>query len=157
MMARVRIAQGRLADASTWVDEQGLSRTDDLTYLCEFGHVTMARLLIARADAESLQQAMALLDGLLEAADAGGRAGTADEILVLQALALHAAGETALALVPLERALTQAEPEGYARLFLDEGAPMLALLRSAAGAGIRPGVCARTQPGTPAHRADGRE
>jgi LuxR family maltose regulon positive regulatory protein len=58
--------------------------------------------------------------------------------LVLQALAIHAHGDTAGALVPLERALAIAEPEGYVRLFIDEGAPMLALLRAAAGAGIRP-------------------
>ena len=138
MMARIRIIQRRLTDAEAWVEEQGLSSDDDLSYLREFGHITMARLLIARGDAASIQEAMALLDRLLGAAEAGGRTGTANEILVLQALALSALGETPSALVPLERALTQAEPEGYARLFLDEGLPMLALLRSAAGDGIRP-------------------
>lgn len=134
MIARVRIRQGRLADAQAWIDEEGLSSADEPSYLREFGHITLARLLIARGDPESLHEAIRFLARLLDAAD--DRAGTSTEILTLQALALQASGEAALA--PLERALAQAEPEGYVRLFVDEGAPMLALLRSAAAAGIRP-------------------
>ena len=38
----------------------------------------------------------------------------------------------------LERALTIAEPEGYVRTFVDEGAPMAALLRRAATRGVAP-------------------
>ncbi len=38
----------------------------------------------------------------------------------------------------LERALTMAEPEGYVRTFVDEGAPMAALLRRAASRGVAP-------------------
>jgi LuxR family maltose regulon positive regulatory protein len=142
MKARVRIVQGRLADALTWVEEQGLSSTDELTYLDEFEHITLARVLITQHRAGNasgaIQEATALLGRLLVAAEAGGRTGTVNEILVLQALALEAQGETALALGPLERALDQAEPEGYTRLFVDEGPPMLRLLRAAAGGSIRP-------------------
>jgi LuxR family maltose regulon positive regulatory protein len=54
------------------------------------------------------------------------------EILVLQALAYQARGEMRAALVALERALTLAEPEGYVRVFVDEGARMEALLHAAA-------------------------
>ena len=78
-----------------------------------------------------------MLERLLQAAQAGGRLGSALEILVLQALAHHAQGDSPAALVPLERALTLAEPEGYVRLFLDEGAPMAQLLRDAAARRIR--------------------
>ena len=81
---------------------------------------------------------MALLSRLAVAAESGGRMGSLIEILMLQALALHARGQTAPALMPLDRALTLAEPEDNVRVFLDEGAPMLRLLREAAGAGIRP-------------------
>ena len=42
------------------------------------------------------------------------------------------------ALAPLERALTLAEPEGYVRIFVDEGPPMAALLKAAARQGIAP-------------------
>ena len=60
------------------------------------------------------------------------------EILVLQALAHQAQGDIPAALLPLERALTLAEPEGYVRMFLDEGLPMAQLLREAAAHGIMP-------------------
>jgi len=54
--------------------------------------------------------------------------------LVLQAIALQAKPDQALA--ALERALSLAEPEGYVRTFVDAGAPMAALLRTAASRGI---------------------
>ena len=56
---------------------------------------------------------------------------------MLQALAHQARGDIAAALASLERALTLAEPEGYVRIFVDEGPPMAALLRAAAQAGDR--------------------
>ncbi|TFC01915.1 LuxR C-terminal-related transcriptional regulator [Cryobacterium sp. MDB2-33-2] len=142
MKARLWIKQGRLGDAQGWADSQGLATTDAPGYLREFDHLTLARLSIARhtsdPQAGSLDATAALLDRLLEAADAGGRAGRVNEILVLQTLAHAAAGNTDLALRPLARALAQAEPEGYVRLFLDEGEPMAALLRTAADEGIAP-------------------
>ncbi|MEC5199862.1 LuxR family maltose regulon positive regulatory protein [Arthrobacter sp. PL16] len=142
LRARVLIRQGRLAEARAWVEEQKLSCTDAPDYLREYGHLTLARLLIAEHSAKrlpgsSLDGARELLDRLLVAAEAGGRTGSVNEVLMLQTIALHTQGETALALVPLERAIAQAEPEGYVRLFVDEGAPMLAVLRNAAGAGIQ--------------------
>jgi len=60
------------------------------------------------------------------------------EILVLQALAHHAQGDIPSALIPLQQALTLAEPQGYIRMFLDEGSPMAQLLREAATNGIMP-------------------
>jgi len=53
------------------------------------------------------------------------------EILLLRALALQAQGVHTDALATLGGALLLAEPEGYIRLFLDEGPPMVALLREA--------------------------
>ena len=61
---------------------------------------------------------------LLQAAEAGERTGSVIEILVLQALAHQVQGDIPAALAPLERALTLAEPEGYVRMFVDEGPPM---------------------------------
>ena len=54
--------------------------------------------------------------------------GSVIEILALLALAHAAQGDIPLALVSLERALTLAEPEGYVRIFVDEGKPMAELL-----------------------------
>jgi LuxR family maltose regulon positive regulatory protein len=65
------------------------------------------------------------------------------EILVLQALAREAQGDIPAALVPLKRALTLAEPEGYVRIFADEGGPMARLLSEAAARGS----CRTTRPG----------
>jgi LuxR family maltose regulon positive regulatory protein len=81
---------------------------------------------------------MGLLERLLKAAEEGGRAGSEIEILVLQALAHHVQGDIPAALKPLQQALTLAEPEGYVRMFLDEGPSMLQLLREAAAREIMP-------------------
>ena len=64
--------------------------------------------------------------------------GSVIEVIVLQAAAHHAEGDLPLALVPLERALTLAESEGYVQMFLDEGSPMAHLLLEAAARGIMP-------------------
>jgi LuxR family maltose regulon positive regulatory protein len=141
--ARVWIAQGRLGEAFDWVRKQGLSAGDDLSYLREFEHITLARVLLARyKTAESdradhwLLEAVGLLKRLLQAAEAGGRMGSVIEILVLQALAYQTQGDMPAALAPLERALTLAESEGYVRTFVDEGAPMTSLLEKAAKQGV---------------------
>ncbi|MBX3098647.1 MAG: helix-turn-helix transcriptional regulator [Salinibacterium sp.] len=138
--ARIRILQERLTEAMGSVSELGLTGTDELSYLTEFGHITLARVLLAQHRAEPVDPSpvTALLARLLDSARAGGRNGSALEIFILQSLALEAQGQTALALIPLEHALDLAAPEGFVRVFLDEGAPMLRLLRAAAGAGIRP-------------------
>ena len=71
---------------------------------------------------------MGLLERLLKAAEEGGRAGSTIEILLLQALAHQAQGDIPAALMPLHQALTLAEPEGYVRIFVDEGEPMRLLV-----------------------------
>jgi len=86
----------------------------------------------------TMREALGLLERLLQAAEAGERTGSVLAILVVQALAHQAAGDISAALVSLERALTLAEPEGYVRLFVDEGPPMAASLEAAAKYGIAP-------------------
>jgi LuxR family maltose regulon positive regulatory protein len=139
LKTRLWIAQGRLGQALGWARERGLDASDDLSYLREFEHITLARVLLARAKADradrSMREAMALLERLLHAAEAGERTGSVLEILVVQALAFAARGDIPRALEPLERALTLAEPEGYVRLFVGEGEAMRTLLRHAAARG----------------------
>lgn len=137
--ARVWLAQGRLDEALGWVREQGLSAQDELTYLHEFEHITLARILLAQQTKSSLAEAIGLIERLLRAAEAGERTGSVIEILVLQALTHHMHGEIPAALAALQRALTLAEPEGYVRMFVDEGALMVALLQEALAYGILPG------------------
>jgi LuxR family maltose regulon positive regulatory protein len=134
LKARVWVAHGRLSEALAWARERGLSAEDDLSYLREFEHITLARMLfVQRSGAE---KALALLRRLFEAAEAGGRMGSMIEILVLRALAEQVRGDMAAALVALERTLTLAETEGYVRIFVDAGPPMAGLLEAAAKRGI---------------------
>jgi LuxR family maltose regulon positive regulatory protein len=135
MKARVFVRLGRLGEALAWARSQDLSAEDELTYVREFEHITLARLLLART---CTPEALALLHRLLLAAHEGGRIGSVIEILALQALAQQSRGQMHAALVPLERALRLADPEGYARVFVDEGAPMTFLLQSAARQEIAP-------------------
>src|SRR5438270_5736892 len=132
LVTRVWVAQGRVGEAFDWAREHGLSVSDDLSYLREFEHITLARVLLARSKSDrtehSMLEAMELLERLLQAAEEGERMGSVLEILMLQALAHQMQGDISAALVPLERALMLAEPQGYVRIFVDEGPPMAVLL-----------------------------
>jgi LuxR family maltose regulon positive regulatory protein len=142
LKTRIRIAQGKIAEALDWVLARDLSVDDDISYMHEFEHMTLARVLIAQEKIGlvdgSIHDAQGLLERLLQAAEEGGRKGSVIEILVLQALAHEVQGNFAPALVSLERALTLAEPEGYVRIFVDEGLPMARLLSEAAAHGVMP-------------------
>lgn len=135
---RIWLAQGRLAEAFAWARVQKLSTADDLNYLREFEHITLARILLADRTENALREATGLLERLLIAAEEGKRMGRVIEILILQALAYQASGDLSKALSQLERALKLAEPEGYMRIFLDEGASMMQLLKETAVRGIMP-------------------
>jgi LuxR family maltose regulon positive regulatory protein len=142
LKTRIRIVQGKIAEALDWVRTRDLSVDDDISYMHEFEHMTLARVLIAQEKRGlvdgSIHDVQGLLERLLQAAEEGGRKGSVIEILVLQALAHAAQGNFAPALVSLERALTLAEPEGYVRIFVDEGLPMARLLSEAAAHGVMP-------------------
>ena len=136
--ARMLVAHGRLAEARAWAQTHGLSANDKLSYVREFEHTTLARLLVAEASevsegrADALATVVGLLDRLLTAAEGGRRNGSRLEILIVQALARYAAGDRAGAFAALDDAIALAEPEGYVRVFLDEGPAMGRLLQDAA-------------------------
>ena len=130
--AQVRLAQGDLMAALRWAQTCGLRADGEPSYPQEGEYLALARVLVAQGHEEPpgrpQDDAMGLLDRLLRAAEDGGRMGSAIEILVLHALALRKPGDPSEALAALERALMLAEPEGYVRVFVDEGEPMKALL-----------------------------
>jgi LuxR family maltose regulon positive regulatory protein len=134
--ARVLVAQGDLVGARSWARRHRVAADDDLTYLREYEHVTLARLLLAEHAAtgatESLREALALLDRLLEAATAGGRNGTVIELEVLRATARVAAGEPDRAREALAHAVDLAEPDGWVRIFVDTGSTLTGLVRELA-------------------------
>jgi LuxR family maltose regulon positive regulatory protein len=133
--ARLLIAHGRLAEARAWARAQEPSSAERMGYIEEFAQTTLARLHVAQAtdgDQTGLAPAIELLEHLAAAAEAGHRDGSRLEILITLALARHAAGDPSGAMAALDTAITLAEPEGYRRVFLDEGPAMLLLLRVAA-------------------------
>jgi LuxR family maltose regulon positive regulatory protein len=91
----------------------------------ELEQITLARLHLAQGRAAEAQR---LLDRQLALAQAGGRSGRSIEILALQALALEAQDQTDDATAALDQALSLTRPEGYVRLFLDLGRPLLQVL-----------------------------
>ena len=134
-LAKAQLAQGDVAAAERWVRERRLGVDDELDYMREAELLVLARVLIAQ---NKPGEALRLLGRLLSAAHAAGRMGSVIEILVLQALLLQAEGDTTRAVRILGDALSLAEPEGYVRIFVDEGAPIAALLRRVSSAGISP-------------------
>ena len=105
---------------------------------------TPSRLAQGREDPAGpwLQQTLHVLDRLLVEAEAKARWRSALEILILRALTLDAQGKRDEALSTLLEALVRAEPEGYIRLFVDEGVPMQVLLEKIQVRGVLPSYVA---------------
>jgi LuxR family maltose regulon positive regulatory protein len=132
--AQLELVQGNVAAAIRWADTSSLSfEDDDLPYSREGEYLALARVRIVQAcgDPQSplLLDVLRLLDRLLQDAEPKARLDSVLQILIVRALALEALGDRPSALSTLERALMLAEPEGYIRLFVDEGEPVWALLR----------------------------
>jgi len=125
LRARLLLASGELAAAVRWTEQRGLGADDQPSYPHEPEYLVLARVLLAQ---DRPDQALGLLGRLHAAARAQGRLGSLIEIQALRALALAGGGEEAAAVAVLAEALTLACPQGYVRVFADEGAPMAALL-----------------------------
>jgi len=123
--ARLLLAQGDAHAAAQWAKAAGLGPDDEPDYPREPAYLVLARVLLAQNDPSP---ALTLLQRLLGAAASQGRAGSVIEIQALRALALAAGGDYPGAFGALTEALTPACPQGYVRVFADEGAPMRALL-----------------------------
>jgi LuxR family maltose regulon positive regulatory protein len=135
--AQIQIAQGDLAGAIRWATASGLSSEDpELEFLREREYLTLVRVRIAQCQGRSdpsgphLDEALRLLDRVQHDAEPKERLSSVLEVLILRALAFHARRDRRGAVRTLARALEMAQPEGYVRLFADEGAPMAALLAS---------------------------
>jgi LuxR family transcriptional regulator, maltose regulon positive regulatory protein len=145
--ARLLLAQGDVAAAARWTKERGLGPGDELGYPREPEHLVLARVLLAQ---DRPAQALMLLDRMLAAASGQGRTGSVIEIGALRALTLAACGDQDGAVDALARALALGCPQGYVRVFADEGAPMAALLgrlvaaqKAERAAGVPPGCLAK--------------
>lgn len=136
MRARLLVAQGRLPDAEQWAREHQVQVDDPPAYLAEFDQLTLVRLLIAgqrtQAHAQVARRVEGLLERILASARTLDRSGSVIEALMMRALLQDVRGDSAQALDDLGAALEAGVPAGYVRLFLDEGAPMEALLEAVA-------------------------
>lgn len=143
--ARVHIAQGRLADAADWAAERGVGLGEG-DYLDEFDQLTFARLRVA--EQADLDDVVALTARIVAVGEERGRDGSVADALVVRALAQHARGDSEAALDALREVLALAVPQGWRRLFLDEGARMVDLLRGA-GTELAATVLASDEPEEP--------
>jgi LuxR family maltose regulon positive regulatory protein len=136
---RLSLAQGEFTPAARWAADK-ISAFDDADYVHEFESLTLIRVLIMQASLEAqgvrpativddpIAAAQTLLERLEANARSGGRIGRVMEIVALKAMVHVIKQETREALDCLSQTLTLAEPEGHIRLFVDEDAPMRALL-----------------------------
>jgi LuxR family maltose regulon positive regulatory protein len=114
-----------LEEAKQWAESSNLHATDEPTFLQKNEYTLFARVLLTQG---KFDEANELLDKLHDDAETGGRICDLIEILVLQALSLLKQQNLEEAITIIEKALSLAEPEGYIRIFLDEGLPIKRLL-----------------------------
>ncbi|MEJ2209430.1 MAG: tetratricopeptide repeat protein, partial [Anaerolineae bacterium] len=133
--AKFDLARGDMEGAERWAQANNLVIEGDFEFHREIEYLTLARVFIAQARFEA---AHSLVDRIYRIAQGSGRKQTELEGLILLALVLSAQGETDQALVHLEEAIAIGEPEGFVRIFVDEGPPMARLLYQAAERGIAP-------------------
>jgi LuxR family maltose regulon positive regulatory protein len=124
--ARLALAQGDVDAAVGWVRTCGLAAEDKPSYPREREYLVLVRVLLAT---QAPEQALGLLERLHAQAATQGRTGSVIQVRTLQALARSASGDHAGAQATLAEALALAAPEGYLRVFVDEGPRMAALLR----------------------------
>ncbi len=136
--ATLCVWQGNINAATRWIEERGYQEasivpdalikrvTDSPTpLLLAFEYMTLAGVRLAQ---QKPDQALAVLKPLSRVVEDAGWNGTLINVLALQAMAVRALGDEPEAIRVLDRALTLAEPEGFVRVFVDEGEPMLSLI-----------------------------
>ena len=137
--AHLQLMQGNLSAAKAWALAVGLNAADVQAASPgwrEVEYLTLARVLASRGEHDA---ALFLSGRLLRAAESEGRYGSMISIRMLTALIYQEVGNQAAALTSLKGALALAEPQGYCRIFLDEGGSAARLLRQARQAGVHTG------------------
>jgi LuxR family maltose regulon positive regulatory protein len=122
---RLWLASGELDRAIYWAKTQGQGEQYGTPFAHERQQVALARILLAQ---DQPKVALQRLEPALQRATTGQRWGHTIEIHLLQASAYQRLQQETQALSALSEAIHLAEPEGYIRSFVDEGAPMADLL-----------------------------
>ena len=148
--AEVALRRGDLAAVAHWVTNNGLT-LDDLQLTNWYFYELLIQFYLARSRLPNpeptvgtlLQKSATVLAQLINNAARHGRRGTVMRLQLLLALTHQALGESERALGALAAALPWAEREGYLRNFLDEGAPMRALVQFAQSRALAPAYIAK--------------
>jgi LuxR family maltose regulon positive regulatory protein len=122
---RLWLACGDLDRATRWAKELDLRERQGTPFAREREEVARVRVFLAQAQPDV---ALQRLEPVLQRATAGQRWGHVIEMRLLQALAYQMQQQEQQALSALSEAVRLAEPEGYIRSFVEEGAPMETLL-----------------------------
>ncbi len=124
LKAKVLLRQGATAEAAACTKEAVHLASNDRGQTGQMAALAACRVQIAQNEDEAIGQ----LTQSLVAAEKNGRLGVAIELYILRSLVQARWGDSPEAKADLARALSLAQPEGYVRLFLDEGQPMQRLL-----------------------------
>lgn len=135
---RLRLGQGQLNAAAQWFAACRWENEETNTgYMQRVGLVRLRLAENWRYPQEQFPiEVVEMLDRLISLKESGQWFGQVIELLILQALVSQAQGDFSGALSILEGVLGLAEPEGYVRVFVDEGEPMADLLHRARRQGI---------------------
>ncbi len=131
--AKIWLAQGNIDAVQIWVHERQLQTNDDIQTTREVEYLVLARFLLSQGN---LDEAVSLLERLLESAEAGGRVTRMIEMQLVLSLVLHEQGESEKAISVLKKSLALAQPEEHIRLFVNEGPVIAQLLNEALNYGI---------------------
>jgi len=123
---RLWLAKGEMAPVRQWMATNRMSIYDRLSSEREFEYITLARGLLAQGN---WNKVVPLLTRLQTFTEQENRPASVIEVLNLQALAHQERNENEKALQALHKSLVLAERDEYLRSYLDEGMPMLRLLK----------------------------
>ncbi len=123
------VRRGEADKAQRWAESCIPGIEQEKPYSREEEFIILAEVLIAQG---MIQPALQLLDRLIDNTRSGGRWGRVLKLLVLRAAAFYAWGEHERSMSDIQQALSLAAPEGFVRTFIDQGEPVVALLREAA-------------------------
>jgi LuxR family maltose regulon positive regulatory protein len=133
--AKFEIALGNLESAEHWAQSNDITTNGDYLFHRENEYFSLIRLLIAQ---NKFGEAFSLAERILHINQETGNKRAELESLILLSIIKFEEGNAEVALKKLQAALKMAEPEGFFRIFVDEGPPMARLLYEALSRKISP-------------------
>lgn len=125
--ALIHLRLGKMTVAERWAEDYERRRTpkEQSTYLHEFETQVYVRILLA---GNHTDKALGILGNWLPYVEGAQRHSSLIKLYALQGLAYYIDEQSDMAMHALVRSLVLAEPEGYVRLYIDEGEKMKVLL-----------------------------